>query len=588
MTRLLKQMLAAGLVLALALAVMPPIGVQAQGTCGTAPAPRLTVGATARVSITPDGTGNNLRAAASSSAATTVLGVMSVGEVFAVLAGPQCVDDFYWYQVRRWDGQVGWTAEGNASGYWVEPWPQAGAQISPGPRPNLTGVEFAYLSGNGTAMLPYAAQLETGVARGLGSSVANDHAIVWSPDGTQAAYSDGNEIWVVGQFDIMNVTNTPAQSEHSPTWSPDGTRLAYVAELAGNAEIYSVNLAGLAAMNLTNNAAVDRAPVWSPDGTRIAFTSDRDGNSEIFVMGAADGSGVQQLTTTNPGTSNLTPAWSPDGFRLAYTLETATDSSLYTMQLGTIPQPLVDTMWAAGPVWSPDGTRIAFTGQAADGTQDVYSVFADGADILRYTVNGAAVMGIDWTPDGNWLVYADQSSGNYEVYAIRSGGFGLVNLSNNPGAHDVYPSVASVAGPGTVGTPASTQQAAVAANPGAQDLLLIYNASVPVFTLQNVSGGEINLTPLSFEGNGLSVPATVWTDYTVAPLDSFMNYGCLMIWSFGIADQPSPPECGSARQGWITDSRYIFWKGAAFSVKYNGALVASCDVATGSCYVDLP
>jgi hypothetical protein len=41
-----------------------------------------------------------------------VLGVLADGEIFSVLSGPQCSENFWWWQVRRWDGQTGWTAEG--------------------------------------------------------------------------------------------------------------------------------------------------------------------------------------------------------------------------------------------------------------------------------------------------------------------------------------------------------------------------------------------------------------------------------------------------------------------------------------------
>ena len=40
-------------------------------------------------------------------------------------------------------------------------------------------------------------------------------------------------------------------------------------------------------VNLTDNPADDLEMVWSPDGSRIAFLSNRDGNAEIYIMNAA-------------------------------------------------------------------------------------------------------------------------------------------------------------------------------------------------------------------------------------------------------------------------------------------------------------
>ncbi len=137
----------------------------------------------------------------------------------------------------------------------------------------------------------------------------------------------------------------------------------------------------------------------------------------------------------------------------------------------------------------------------------------------------------------------------------------------------------------TGGSPGSGTGNATAAN---ADLLLIYDAGVPVFTMQNVSGAPLNLEPLSFRGAGLTVPSSIWAAYTASPLGSFKHIGCLQIWAYGIPDQPAPPECGSARQAWLNDNRYLFWTEGSFEVLYNGAVVTSCTGENARCYVDLP
>jgi len=85
-------------------------------SCPGAPAPRLTVGLSGRV--TP-GYPNALRNAPSLSAER--IGNIPGEGVFTVLAGPRCADGFSWWQVN-YNGSVGWTAEGDSSEYWVEPY----------------------------------------------------------------------------------------------------------------------------------------------------------------------------------------------------------------------------------------------------------------------------------------------------------------------------------------------------------------------------------------------------------------------------------------------------------------------------------
>ena len=99
------------------IAAIPIVGVSAAATaCAGAPAPRLTVGAQAR----PAQVYSTLWASPTS---TTVITVMykANGDVFTVLAGPQCSTGPYnWYQVN-FKGLVGWVTEGTGSTYWVEP-----------------------------------------------------------------------------------------------------------------------------------------------------------------------------------------------------------------------------------------------------------------------------------------------------------------------------------------------------------------------------------------------------------------------------------------------------------------------------------
>jgi hypothetical protein len=81
---------------------------------GTLPT-RLAGLSTAR--ITP-GPANNLRAGPTLGA--TLLGQIPGSGAVALISGPICADSMTWWQVD-YNGLVGWTSEGDASGYWMEP-----------------------------------------------------------------------------------------------------------------------------------------------------------------------------------------------------------------------------------------------------------------------------------------------------------------------------------------------------------------------------------------------------------------------------------------------------------------------------------
>jgi Tol biopolymer transport system component len=100
----------------------------------------------------------------------------------------------------------------------------------------ITGIAITFLSGYEGFLVPQAMQVSGAdlVSVGNNVTVASDNRLVWSPDGTRVAFSDGSDIWVVSQFSATNLTNTPADGDTWPTWSPDGTRIAFVSARDGN------------------------------------------------------------------------------------------------------------------------------------------------------------------------------------------------------------------------------------------------------------------------------------------------------------------------------------------------------------------
>lgn len=82
------------------------------------------------------------------------------------------------------------------------------------------------------------------------------------------------------------------------------------------------------------------------------------------------------------------------------------------------------------PSWSPDGQRIAFTG-FVKGTYGIYLV-----DTTRATVSllrSGEAIGVQWSPDAQWLVY----SANGSLYKIKAAGDSLNRLTVS--ASDIRP-----------------------------------------------------------------------------------------------------------------------------------------------------
>jgi uncharacterized protein YraI len=93
----------------------PQPGGNPTASCPGAPTPRLVIGGRGRVTT---GAGNNLRAAPAVTA--TRIGRIPELGAFTVLAGPSCYGTLAYWQVN-YNGQIGWTAEGTLTEYWLEP-----------------------------------------------------------------------------------------------------------------------------------------------------------------------------------------------------------------------------------------------------------------------------------------------------------------------------------------------------------------------------------------------------------------------------------------------------------------------------------
>lgn len=157
--------------------------------------------------------------------------------------------------------------------------------------------------------------------------------------------------------------------------SPDGKRLAYAA--SGDIGVY--DFARGEASRMTTTAA-DVNPLWTPDGTRIVFTSRRPGYSELFWR-AADGTGSNErlLTRAKDLTNLFATSWSADGQQLIFTevqADLASSIGHFTLD-------------------SPSRATVLLPGSGFSNARAAIS------------------------PNGRWIAYESNTSGQFEIYVER-------------------------------------------------------------------------------------------------------------------------------------------------------------------------
>ncbi len=225
----------------------------------------------------------------------------------------------------------------------------------------------------------------------LTNNTAYDALPIWSPDGTQIAFSQAGDIWVMDSDGSNQVNLTPmAGVGGSPAdWSPDGTQILFSSDRDGDYDIWVMYADGSAPRQLSNEAGSDWAASWSPDGTTIALSRAASGESEIWLMNA-DGRNQRKITNT-PGADTGGPVFSPDGTMIAYYAGVHPHYQIWIMRSdGAEPTPLAPApgTFNASPAWAPNGSLIAFESDR-DGDSDLWMIRPDGTGLGHLTNNPA-------------------------------------------------------------------------------------------------------------------------------------------------------------------------------------------------------
>jgi len=99
---------------------------------------------------------------------------------------------------------------------------------------------------------------------------------------------------------------------------------------------------------------------------------------------------------------------------IAYTVVTGREPKFFTIWVananGANPhQILTHALW---PTFSPDGKQIAFFGRPEGKSEGLYIANADGGGITGPHIVGPGVCCMDWSRDGNWIVYTNSPRQN--------------------------------------------------------------------------------------------------------------------------------------------------------------------------------
>jgi len=178
--------------------------------------------------------------------------------------------------------------------------------------------------------------------------------------------------------------------------------VVFSAEVDGNTDVYKTDEETGKPVRLTRAEGRDYSPAWSHDGKKIAFLSDRNGEVSLWVLDVED-SAKRQASET--GMTVVGFRWAPDSNRVAVEI---VEEGLHRIEISNIESGESDLLTpryedARIGDWSPDGQWLVYA-----------SVSGDDRGIMRRNPTGVdeivVTAGVDtdprWSPNGKWIAFS--------------------------------------------------------------------------------------------------------------------------------------------------------------------------------------
>jgi len=203
--------------------------------------------------------------------------------------------------------------------------------------------------------------------------------------------------------------------------SPDGQRVATdeTDSDGWNIDVWIHDLARGSTTRLTFDPSLDTTPIWSPDGKRILFVSNRNLGFRVYLKNS-DGSGSEEEMADLGSNLQVNPwDWSRDG---KYMLVRKKSEVWYLAWPDRTPKPLFQAKWTIrNAQFSPDGRWIAYSTNET-GNMEVYVSPFPGVN-GKWQVSAAGGEEPRWRQDGRELFYVSADGKMMAVPVKTTAGF---------------------------------------------------------------------------------------------------------------------------------------------------------------------
>ena len=226
-------------------------------------------------------------------------------------------------------------------------------------------------------------------------------------------------VWVDrrGREEAINI---PSRAYVYAQLSPDGKLVALDSRDEEN-DIWIWDFARETLQRLTFDPGFNRGPLWAPDGRRLAFSRQIEGTEEVYWQ-AADGSGTAAPLTMGSKAAMVPGDFSPDGARLLYQPSNPPED-IWMISLDGPPtsgMPLLDgPANERGATVSPDGRWLAYESDES-GQFEIYVRPFPEVDTGRRQISTGGGTRPRWSRDGRELFYFVPAGGPFSLGALMA------------------------------------------------------------------------------------------------------------------------------------------------------------------------
>jgi Tol biopolymer transport system component len=322
-----------------------------------------------------------------------------------------------------------------------------------------TGADFDPDASRDGRLIAYTSDREGGQSIWLKQYPAGDEVALtsgpdslprFSPDGTQVLFirfagptPDLYRVPVVGGEPRKILDNVLVAD-----WSPDGREIVFVRrrregdKAVSGIGIVGANGDGAREIAREENQAI-AAPRWSPDGRMIALINRGAENTPgTILLYHPDGTGRRVLETPPPAGNLSAVVWSGDGSALVYGKEEGFISSGALGGSGRIIRQEIGSGRSQVIMWSPtrpvDVAILAPGRLILGGSTQRNNLLISGPGsgrerVHRWITRGNAVDRQPvFSPDGEWVMFSSNRSGNLELWKVSITNGSIRRLTDDP------------------------------------------------------------------------------------------------------------------------------------------------------------